>query len=764
MFSFDSTVQWRTLVLMSFSASTFSVLAQGVAQDQQLDAVVVQARKEPGAPVPTTTESRSAAELREQNFINTEDALRSMPNVTMRKRYVGDRNGLIGGRSHSTLQAARGMLFADGYLLSQFLGNFNAPRWNMIAPEEIERIDVLYGPFSAIYPGNSMGTTVVATTRKPETFEASARAQVFMQDFDGEGTHGSQWGRQTSLWLGNRTGSWWYSIGANHLENESQPMQYATLLQSQGAAPLGGEVPVSGAVPWRDPQGNAGYLLGPNGSAIEDNRQQQAKLRLGYDFSSTLSADVLASVWESAGNRYGSTLLRDAAGNDVWSGPVLIDGRRYVVPTTSFSPQQVKERHNFFGSTVKTRNQNGWNGSAVFTLYDIARDDTRSASTAPPAALNGGAGTFVDGSGTGWKTLDLQATFDPTADSKLAGHRLALGYHVNRYELQSLTFNTVDWSQASSPTPVTGFFGNTALQALFVQDVWTFMPHWALTLGARYEAWEATDGARTSGGAAAVEYPDSTREAWSPKAALSWQNGAWTYKLAYGRGVRFPTVSELFQGSVVGNAIVNNDPNLRPERSDSKEFTVQHRIAHGEYRVTVFEDDVRDTIWSQVSIFGSGTQSTIQNIDRVRTRGVEFAGSFDVPAVRGLRIGANLAFNDATTLQNRKFPASEGKRWLRIPRVRGALTASYVPVPEVTLAAALRYSGRQYNTLDNSDINPDTFGGVSSVRQLDLKAQWQVAPQASVALGVDNVTNQRAYQFHPYPMRTWIAELRVTHD
>lgn len=39
------------------------------------------------------------------------------------------------------------MVFADGILLSNYLGNgpANAPRWMLVTPEEIERVDVLYG-------------------------------------------------------------------------------------------------------------------------------------------------------------------------------------------------------------------------------------------------------------------------------------------------------------------------------------------------------------------------------------------------------------------------------------------------------------------------------------------------------------------------------------------------------------------------------------------------------------------------------------------
>ena len=62
----------------------------------------------------------------------------------------------------------------DGYLISNFLGRFDGPRWNMITPEAIARVDVLYGPFSAIYPGNSIGTTVVTSEREPRAFEAPA--------------------------------------------------------------------------------------------------------------------------------------------------------------------------------------------------------------------------------------------------------------------------------------------------------------------------------------------------------------------------------------------------------------------------------------------------------------------------------------------------------------------------------------------------------------------------------------------------------------
>ena len=69
---------------------------------------------------------------------------------------------------------ARQCRAAPGYLISNFLGRFDAPRWSMVNVEALERVDALYGPFSAIDPGNSMGVTIVMTERKPKGFEASA--------------------------------------------------------------------------------------------------------------------------------------------------------------------------------------------------------------------------------------------------------------------------------------------------------------------------------------------------------------------------------------------------------------------------------------------------------------------------------------------------------------------------------------------------------------------------------------------------------------
>ncbi|WP_305807106.1 TonB-dependent receptor plug domain-containing protein, partial [Stenotrophomonas sp. YIM B06876] len=112
----------------------------------------------------------------------------------MRKRYVGDYNhAILSSRASGTGNSARSSVYADGILLSNYLGNGVGglsfpPRWGLVTPEEIERVDVMYGPFSAAYPGNSVGAVVDYVTRMPTQFEAHGKLGYVSQPFELYGT------------------------------------------------------------------------------------------------------------------------------------------------------------------------------------------------------------------------------------------------------------------------------------------------------------------------------------------------------------------------------------------------------------------------------------------------------------------------------------------------------------------------------------------------------------------------------------------------
>jgi iron complex outermembrane receptor protein len=738
------------------------VCAQGVATDKLIDAITVTGSRERAGvvDVPNTTASKTAEQLRTQNLFNPEDALNYLPNVTIRKRYIGDRNALIGGRSFSTLQPARGLVFMDGYLLSNFLGRFDAPRWNMIAPEEIERVDVLYGPYSATYPGNSIGTTVAIRTRRPDALTMSVRTTAFSERFEEYGLNEDYDGYQVSAFLGDRFDNGvWFTLAANRQDATGHPMQYYTVsANAAGVFPAvtgGPATPVTGVRFDRDPQGRRRAVFGANSGAIDHTIQDQVKLRGGYAITDWLEAEGFIALWRNDTDNENRTFMRDADGNEVWSGRVIADGVTFNVPATAFLPSTRDEEHRQWGTTLRTTRTDGWNASLVYSQYDILEDTLIEGERGGPIATN------TERDGTGWETFEVQGVYTPVADDWTGGrHTLAMGFHQNDYELENPVYNIGSAANALLPQDV---FGQTRLRAWYLQDEWRFTDTWSLTLGARYEDWSAFNGGQRLGAEPSPDrwkdYPERSDSAISPKASLAYvPNSDWTFRLSVGRGVRFPTVPELFQGTTSAGRIFVNDPNLKAERSDSVDFTVERWLDWGKLRASLFQDDVRDSIFGQLDLVQN--VNTVQNVDRVRTRGIETAFSIALPAIESVTFDGSLAYARARILENDSVPASVGKIWPRVPKWRGNLQTVWRPTDAWLTSLGVRYSGRMFGQLDNSDINPDTYGGVSRFTMLDARVAYTTANDVELAVGVDNVTDERAYQMHPYPGRTAFVEAR----
>ena len=749
-------------------AAVSSAHAQGVASDKLIESITVTgAREHLDLDVPAPIASKTFADLRTQNLVNPEDALRYVPNLTIRKRYIGDRNALIGGRSFSTLQAPRGLVLMDGYLLSNFLGRFDAPRWNMISPEEIDRVDVLYGPYSALYPGNSIGTTVQVRTRRPEAREVSVRTTAFGENFDQYGQHEDFSGYQASGFFGDRFDNGaWFSLAANHQDSTGHPMQYFTVSQSASgqfpAVPATGTAtPVTGVIFDTDPFGRRRAVFGASGGAIDHTIQNQWKLRGGYALTDWLEAEGFVAEWRNDTENENRTFMRDASGEEVWQGRVIADGIVFDVPAAALAPSTHDERHVQWGTTLRTTRDTGWNASAVFSEYRIAEDSTLQANTPDPFAASGGPGTNSERDGTGWHTFEVQGVYTPSDGDWTGGaHTLAFGYHRNDYRLESPIYQTSDWRSRAGDL-VQDARGETNLQALYVQDAWALADRWVLTLGVRYEDWEASDGFQFAAGLPTKEYPSRTERKWSPKASLSFRpDEAWQVRLSAGRGVRFPTVAELFLGAVTSTQIVVNDPNLKPEISDSVDLSVEYQPAFGRVRVSLFQDDVQDTIWNQTNAFVFRSPSIVQNIDRVRTRGVETAFSIAEVGIQTLSLEGSVAYAEARILENVNHPDYVGNWWPRVPDWRGNLQAVWRPTPSWLASLGFRYSGKTYGRLENDDFNGDTYGGISRVNAWDGRVAYTMTNGTEIAVGIDNITNDRAYQSHPYPSRTAFAEVR----
>lgn len=399
-----------------------------------------------------------------------------------------------------------------------------------------------------------------------------------------------------------------------------------------------------------------------------------------------------------------------------------------------------------------------WAFEAALTDYDIDKDTTLKPTVALPMASGGGAGQVQRQDGTGWRTADLRVDWRPDAGRR--GHEAAFGYHFDRHVLSDLTYGTTSWLAGNVGALSSGATGKTQTQALYIQDAIRLGADWKLTAGARHEQWRAYDGTKASS-TTTLPYAERNESFISPKLSLSWAaTDDWLLRGSLSRAVRFPTVTELFQGSISGTSIVNNDPNLKPEKILAGELAAERELAAGNLRVSLFQDNLSDALTRQTNTTVFPTVTSVQNVDKVRVRGVEATLHRRDAVVRGLDLTGSITYADSEILANEKNPASVGKHMLRIPDWRATLAATWHASERVDLTVAGRYSGRQYNELDNSDTHDDTYGGVSRFFVVDAKLNFRLDKQLSLAVGVDNVTSERYYAYHPYTQRTWVAQLK----
>ena len=711
--------------------------------------------------IPATIEGVTREQIEETvNATDSEDALKYFPSLLVRKRYIGDYNhAVLSSRASGTGNSARSAVYADGILLSNYLGNGAAytPRWGLVTPEEIERVDVMYGPYSAAYPGNSVGAVVDYVTRMPRAFEGAVNVAAFRQNFRLYGTDASYGGQQASASLGSRSGDWSWWVNLHHTDSTGQPLVFASRLVSDTTATAG--TPVTGAVRAPNTTNADTWVLGSN--TQYRTVQDHAKLKLAYDITPTLRASYTLGLWTNDAEGKPQTWLRDAAGNPVYTGIVQINGQNYNIGNASFNATRERLQHVMHGLALKSHTKETWDWELAASLYDYAQDELRRTTVTSAASFNGGAGTLADQRGTGWTTVLARGTWRPQGIQ--GAHIVDFGAQQDIYRLRILTSNLAgNWLTDAAGATTSDVGGETRTMALYAQDSWTFAPRWKTVLGARLEHWNAHSGTtyNSTSTPARVDYASRSENHVSPKAALAYQ---WSVdkvlKLASGRAVRMPTVAELYGATSNATLTLINDPNLRPETSVTTEFTLEQDLGHGLLRTTLFHENIRDALYSQL-IPGSTTTSRVQNVDEVRTDGIELAYNGSGVFVRKLDLQGSLTYADSRIVSNPALPASEGKVQPRVPVWRATALASYRFDEQQSGSLGVRYSGQQYAQLDNSDVNGDAYTGASAYLVVDVRYRYRLAPRTVASLGVDNLTDRTYWNFHPYPQRTWVADLK----
>ena len=775
------------IALAVAAAFPLVALAQNQPPTKNLGVVTVTGSGQPTSlptQIPTTMEGVTGKQIEQSiNATDSEDAIRYFPSLLVRKRYIGDYNhAVLSSRASGTGNSARSAVYADGILLSNYLGNGAtfAPRWGLVTPEEIERVDVMYGPFSAAYPGNSVGAVVDYVTRMPKKLEAHVKAGYVSQPFSLYNTSDTFKAWQTSASLGSREGDWSWFVNLNHTNSHGQPLTFPTRLKSAGVKGSAG-TPVTGAVldannalaPW--------YNLGTGTeyTTIQDH----AKVKLAYDMTPTVRASYTYGLWKNTSEGRPVTYLRDAKGQPVYSGAVNIDGLAFTGANAlaggDYTLTNEDLTHTIHGVSFKSHTQGAFDWEVAASQYNYGTDTNRrnGAANFLPAAQTGGAGTIADAGGTGWNALALKGTWRPDGAAQEARPAGARGAHVVDFGLQQdrYTYRTVtssissNWITAPAGSLVNDVGGNSVTRALYAQDSWAFAPLWKTVLGLRVENWNTSDGFTTfgPGNAANARYGSRDESFVSPKAALSYQwNDSTVLKGSVGRAVRFPTVTEMYGATSTTNSLYINDPKLKPEQSVTAELSAEKDLGSSSLRMTFFAENTQDSLYSQTTFDSVANRniSRVQNVGRIQTQGIELAFNGENVGVKGIDLSASMTYTDSTIKENGGFVAvagdTIGKQQPNIPRWRATALVSYRWNDHWSTSLGARYSGPQFRTLNNADVNGYTYQGVSEFFTADLRVRYIQGKNWSASFGIDNLNNYQYWNFHPYPQRSYSAEIK----
>ena len=514
---------------------------------------IATATPKPIRETPSVVTVITAQEIEAMGATTIEEALASVPGLHVSLSAPGYRPKYM-FRGVSTTLNPQVLMMHNGVPITSLLRGDRSPPAT-IPVEMVSRIEVIRGPGSAVWGADALTGVINIVTKSAEDLDGSvvgARGGSF--------TTGSGW-----VFHGDRRGDWKVLLGAQGFTTAG----HRRIIEEDA---LRGTPFTMAPGPVNLSKNFAAFLL--------DMEKGPWRLRGHYQGQwNTGTGQAVANVLDPSGRGSGSRTLVDLT----FDKPDLFKNWELVPRAAYFHATQEIDRN--------------------LVLF--------------PPGTNLGSGAFpqgVIGSPEYWERriqTDISALY-----KGWIGHRLRLGagyafsqiYRVQESKNFSATFaplpGIVDVSDtADSYLPETNRHNVSAL----IQDEWSFVRNWELTLGARYDHYSDFGGS------------------FNPRQALLWKiSPALFTRFFYGHAFRAPSHAELYTRN---NPALLGNPNLKPEQIDVFEGTIDYQPRPELHlAVTAFHHRLRDLI-TFVRDPGASS-STAQNTAGLIANGFEIEGKY----------------------------------------------------------------------------------------------------------------------------------------
>jgi iron complex outermembrane receptor protein len=645
----------------------------------------------------------------------------------------------------------RTLIMLDGQSLNDAYSS--GVQWPSIPTENIERIEVVKGPFSSLYGANAMGGVINIITKTPKKRQITIKS--------GYGTYHTFCSHldYTDMFL-KRFG--FYLSVDNKSTNG-----YRNQLVVKAASSVTGTTQVTGWERTKSPTGATRYLIGDKGENYWDQWQYAGKLN--WDISDVSKLSFSTNISKS---RYGysdpRSYLKDANGNEVTSGSITFnDNGDKKITTSPYDSLQTSEFLQGEGGDCRNLYMlnylTSFGDTKLKARFGVNDDSTWYINASSGATKTAGPGKINETDPK--RSIQFETQFDIPIKDK---HTFTLGLGHRQDEAKGEEWDLSDWPDPKSKTTLsTSMKGKQRTESLFVQLEMTLLERLKGFAGGRFDYWKNYAGESFSS-PTTTTYADKTDSYFSPKVGFVWTPGfslfkeSWkleTVRVSCGKAFRPPTLYDLYKTytSSAGKTYESN-PNLSPETSLSWEIGLEQSVFRDKTKIssTYFESYIEDLIYSKEVI--SSTLYHKENAGKGEIRGVEMeVKQYICP---WLDIFGNFTYQRTKITENAVDPDSVGKQFTFVPEKMYNLGLS-LHIKRLEGSLTWRWVDKVFTSSANTDTEKGVYGAYDIVKLLDAKLSYQVNKNAKVSLAVDNILDRDYYQTYKAPGRTFFGEAEI---
>lgn len=699
--------------------------------------------------LPSSTSIVTSAEIEARNVYRFGDAVVDVPGLYVRGAALGTS---FPGSGQAVLslrgipRTPRTLVMIDGLPINNALsGGVDVAG---IAMENIERIEVVRGPYSALWGGNAMGGVINFITASADRPLAQIRGGI--------GDHGLRSG--DAILRKRFAGGLGVSMSFGYRTSDGYPDSDYVV---KSATPGAGAIPTSGAIPTFTVDGKPAWWVGLKGPRpwSQTNAQATFDWQLG---SATHIATGFGWGEYTVGYSPAQSFLVGPRGIPVFAGNAGFG---------SGSPTRIALAEADFLTTTPSSEQD---------LRVFARIEHRfsggSALKVNLGHLEHRFGFAMAGRGAGYVSGPGELTAQPNErtdldvswrDSLGESTILTTGFSVNHSSMDRRTEALSYWRDSDTSTGVSGrSVGKSDNAALFAQTETFVGEHGRLVLGARHDRFRTSGTIVDNTGAGFTQdYPDRSFGRLSPKAAFSWQaTPALTLRSSLGAGFRPPALLDLYSRFVVpspvaGISVVNDaSPDLKPERVLSFDVGADLALPGGvQGSATVYAQRLHDLIYRRRL---SPTLTRTDNTGEASVNGLE--ASLRAPSgIASVHVVGSLTHNFRYEVtRNEALPESVGKKLTDVPATMWSLGADYVAGPWSALLV-YRHVSHVFGSADDLNLNTTqgVYGSYDNYGVAKARVQYRFTPQLSASLSIDNLTDRQYFVFAKQPGRTIFGEV-----